>query len=127
MSEAYGVVKRWAEAFNEGQAAAIAALYVPDATIWGTLAQNLATSPADVRSYFFDAVRAGLKVKLGPHVLSPISETCAIDAGHYEFTRTVDGQTVIFPARYSFVLVTQGGAWMIVHQHSSIQPKPLAG
>jgi hypothetical protein len=100
MSEAYAVVQRWAEAFNEGHAAAIAALYVPDATVWGTLAQNPATSPADIKSYFFQAARSGLKVKLGTHILSPISETCAIDAGHYEFTRTADGQRAIFPARY---------------------------
>jgi uncharacterized protein (TIGR02246 family) len=127
MSEAYNVVKRWAEAFNEGRAAAIAALYVPDATIWGTLAQNLAASPTDIQTYFSEATRAGLKVKLGPHVLSPISETCAIDAGHYEFTRPADGATAIFPARYSFVLLKQKEAWMVAHQHSSIAPKPAAG
>jgi hypothetical protein len=124
MSEAYIAVKRWAEAFNEGEVAAIAALYVPNATIWGTLAQNLATAPTDIRSYFSEATRSGLKVKLGPHVLSPISETCTIDAGHYDFTRPAEGATAIFPARYSFVLVKQNAAWMIAHQHSSIQPKP---
>jgi hypothetical protein len=56
-------------------------------------------------------------------VLSPISETCVIDAGHCEFTRGPAGQT--FPARYSFFLVKQNGKWMIAHQHSSIMPKPI--
>jgi hypothetical protein len=72
-----------------------------------------------------EAARAGLRVRLQPHVLSPTSETCAIDAGHYEFTRTADGQT--FPARYSFVLVKLNGAWMIAHQRSSFLPKPIGG
>jgi hypothetical protein len=85
---------------NEGDADALAALYAPDATLWGTLGQYLTTSPADIRTYFAEAARAGLRVKLGPHVLSPISETCVIDAGHCEFTRGPAGQT--FPARYSF-------------------------
>jgi uncharacterized protein (TIGR02246 family) len=127
MSDAYDVVKKWAEAFNAGDAAATAALYAQDATIWGTQAQYLTTSPADIRTYFVEAARAGLKVKLGPHVLSPVSETCAVNAGHYEFSRTVDGQTANFPARYSFMLTKQDGAWMIAHQHSSILPKPAGG
>jgi uncharacterized protein (TIGR02246 family) len=125
MSEAYTIVERWAEAFNDGEAAAVAALYAPEATVWGTLAQQLTTAPADIRTYFLDAARAGLRVKLGPHVLSPISETCAVDAGHYDFTRTTDGQT--FPGRYSFFLVKQGGKWTIAHQHSSFLPKPAGG
>jgi uncharacterized protein (TIGR02246 family) len=124
MNDAHGVVERWAKAFNEGDAAAVAALYTPDATIWGTLAPHLTTRPADIRTYFNEAARAGLKVRLQPHVLSPISKTCVIDAGHYEFTRTADGKTAIFPARYSFVLVEHDGAWMIAHQHSSFMPAP---
>jgi len=86
---------------------------------------SFTTSPADVRKYFFEAAQSGLRVKLGPHVLSPMSETCAIAAGHYEFTRTADGQK--FPARYSFFLVKQNGEWMIAHQHSSLVPKPVGG
>ena len=101
MNEAYAILERWGQAFNTGNADAVASLYAPGATIWGTLAQHLTTSPADIRTYFFEAAQSGLRVKLGPHVLSPISETCAIDAGHYEFTRTADGQK--FPARYSFI------------------------
>jgi uncharacterized protein (TIGR02246 family) len=125
MTEAYAVVERWAQTFNEGDADATAALYAPGATIWGTLGQYLTTSPAGIRTYFVEAARAGLKVRLQAHVLSSTSETCAIDAGHYEFTRTADGQT--FPARYSFVLVKLNGAWMIAHQHSSLLPKPIGG
>ena len=127
MNEAYVIVERWPQFFNQGDADAIAGLYAPGATIWGTLAQRLTTSPEDIRSYFIEAAGAGLKVKLGEHVSSPISETCAIDAGHYEFSRNVDGQTAVFPARYSFVLVKQNGAWLIAHQHSSILPKPAGG
>ena len=96
MNEASAVLERWGQAFNTGDADAVASLYAPGATIWGTLAQYLTTSPADIRTYFFEAARSRLRVELGSHVLSPISETCAIAAGHYEFTRTADGQK--FPA-----------------------------
>jgi|SRR4030088_2633244 uncharacterized protein (TIGR02246 family) len=127
MAEAYEIVKRWAEIFNAGEPDAVAALYAPDATIWGTLGQKLTTKPADIRTYFIEAARAGLKVKLGEHVSSLISETSAVDAGDYEFARATGGQTALFPARYSFVLVKQNGAWMIAHQHSSFLPKPIGG
>ena len=127
MNEAYAIVQRWAETFNAGEPDAVAALYAPDATIWGTLAQFLTTNPADIRAYFVEAARSGLRVELRPHVLSPISQTCAIVAGHYDFTRTADGKATTFPARYSFVLVKQNGAWMIAHQHSSFLPKPIGG
>jgi len=32
-----------------------------------------------------------------------------------------------FPARYSFVLAKQNGAWTIAHQHSSFMLKPAGG
>jgi uncharacterized protein (TIGR02246 family) len=127
MNEASVIVERWGQFFNEGNADALAGLYAPGATIWGTLAQSLTTSAEDIRSYFVEAARAGLRVKLGEHVASEISETCAVDAGQYEFSRNADGQTMSFPARYSFVLVKQNGAWMIAHQHSSMLPKPAGG
>jgi hypothetical protein len=58
MTEAYAVVERWGETFNEGDADAVARLYAPAATIWGTLGQHLTTSPADIRTYFIEAARA---------------------------------------------------------------------
>lgn len=127
MDEAYGAVKRWAETFNAGDAEATAALYAAGAVLWGTLGLRLTTSRADITTYFAEAARAGLTVKLGEHTLSQISQACAIDAGHYEFTRVTGGPTATFPARYSFVLVMQDGTWMIAHQHSSMLPKPLGG
>jgi uncharacterized protein (TIGR02246 family) len=127
MKDPYAVVQRWGQSFNEGDADAVAGLYAPGATIWGTLGQKLTTSAPDIRTYFSDAARAGLKVKLGEHVATLISETCVIDTGNYEFSRAVDGKTTSFPARYSFVLVKQDDTWTIAHQHSSLLPKPIGG
>lgn len=127
MDDAYAIVQRWEAALNVGDADAVAALYAPSATIWGTLAQDLATTITDITSYFHQATRTGLKVKLGRHVLLPVAEVGMIDAGHYEFSRAADRQISTFPARYSFVLMKQNGAWMIAHQHSSFLPKPAGG
>ena len=124
MQELHAVVEQWAQKFNEGNAEATARLYSRGSTIWGTLAQRLITSGEEIKSYFMGAARAGFRVKLGEHVSSPISETSAIDAGHYEFSRTTHGEVSIFPARYTFLLVKQNDVWLIAHQHSSILPKP---
>src|SRR6202030_1379044 len=75
MNEAYAVVQRWAETFNAGEPNAVADLYAPDATVWGTLGQKLTSGLTDITSYFAEAARAGLKVKLGEHVLSAMSQT----------------------------------------------------
>jgi uncharacterized protein (TIGR02246 family) len=125
MEQAYSVVEDWARAFNQGASGAVAALYAPGATVWGTLAKALTTSPPAIEAYFTEAARAGMRVTLGEHVSSRLSDVCVIDAGHYELTRTADGQTTNFAARYSFVLEKRDGAWMIAHHHSSTQPKPL--
>jgi uncharacterized protein (TIGR02246 family) len=127
MRELHAVVERWGQSFNEGDTEALARLYAPGATIWGTLAGTLTTSVEGIRRYFTDAARAGLRVRLGEHLSSLISETAAIDAGQYEFSRNADGQVSIFPARYSFLLVKHDGTWMIAHQHSSMLPKPAGG
>jgi len=125
MSEAYSVLERWAETFNAGDVAAIAALYAPEATIWGTLGQVITTQPDEIRSYFDSAFRAGLKVKLQPFVIHAFGEDGVIVAGHYEFSRIADSEATTFPARYSFVLGKVDGAWLIAHQHSSLVPQPI--
>jgi uncharacterized protein (TIGR02246 family) len=125
MAEAYATLERWGQGFNAGDARAVAALYTPDAVIWGTLARTLTTTPPDIEAYFIEAARAGLKTTLGQHVSSRISDACVVVAGHYDFTRTTGGQVAVIPARYSFVLVRQDGQWMIAHHHSSILPKPI--
>jgi uncharacterized protein (TIGR02246 family) len=127
MDDAYAIVKRWEQAFNEGDADRVAELYAPSAAIWGTLAQYLATSATEIQDYFRDAARAGLRVKLGAYVMLPIAEDGMVVSGHYTLSRPADGQDVAFPARYSFVLVNQTGGWTILHQHSSFMPNEKGG
>jgi len=126
VDDPYAIVKHWEAAFNAGDADAVTALYAPSATLWGTLAQEVTASTADIRSYFQQATRSGLKVRLGAHLLRLVGGSDAVDCGHYEFSRAVDGQTMFLPARYSFVLTRQNDAWAIAHQHSSFMPKPVA-
>jgi uncharacterized protein (TIGR02246 family) len=122
MDDPYDMIRRWEHAFNQGDGRDVAALYAPDAILWGTLAPTLIASPQAIHAYFVDAAAAGLTVRLGEHASTLLSETCAVDAGHYEFSRTKDGAVSLLPARYSIVLARTGGSWVIAHHHSSILP-----
>jgi hypothetical protein len=124
MQELHAVVERWAQKFNDGNAEAIARLHSRGSTIWGTPAQRLITSDEEIKGYFAGAARAGLRVKLGEHVSSLISETSAIDTGYCEFSRTAHGQASIFPARYTFLPVKQNSAWLLPISIHSMLPKP---
>jgi uncharacterized protein (TIGR02246 family) len=125
MDDAYAVVERWAESFNAGDVGAIAALYAPDATIWGTLGQVITTQPDEIRSYYDSAFRAGLKVTLQPFVIHALGDDAVIVAGHCEFSRIADAEAATFPARYSFVLGRADDGWLIAHHHSSLVPTPM--
>ena len=38
MNDPYDIIRRWERAFNAGDSGVLAALYAPDAVLWGTLA-----------------------------------------------------------------------------------------
>ena len=113
------VVQAWAAAFNECSAEKLAALYDPQATLWGTNSASLTTSAEGVRAYFDRACSAAppITVAVG-QVVSRTHGSVGTISGTYEFVR---GGTV-FPSRYSFALISSGGGWRIVQHHSSPLP-----
>ena len=73
---------------------------------------------------FQTAAAAKLRVKLGDHSAVAISPDAVAIAGFYDFLRPgPDGQPVVVPARFSFVIVKKDGLWRVAHHHSSLRPK----
>lgn len=122
MPKAYATIEQWAHHFNAGNSAAVAGLYAPDAMLWGTLAREMTTSPEAIGAYFAEAARLGLTARLGAYAQRDLAETATMIAGSYDLFRTYDGKAILFPARYSFVLVRRGTDWRITHHHSSLRP-----
>ena len=84
----------------------------------------MTSKPDDLRAYFRAAAAAKLQVKLGDHSAVALAEDAVAIAGFYDFSRpTADGQPVVVPARFSFVMVKKDGIWKIAHHHSSVRPK----
>jgi hypothetical protein len=85
----------------------------------------LASKPDDLRAYFKPAVAAKFQVKLGDHSALVLSNDAVAIVGFYDLSRPgADGQPIVIPARFSFVLVKKGDLWQIAHLHSSLKPKP---
>ena len=108
----------WADAFNSRQTARIAALYDPEAVLWGTSSKKMATTPAEIAEYFNNASKVpSLKVAISDQKVRTYGDI-AISTGAYTFS---------FPkgelaARFTFVFYNREGKWLIVEHHSSRVP-----
>jgi hypothetical protein len=117
--DAYAGVERWSEAFNSGDVEQIVRMYTNDALVFGTLSPGMTSKPDDLRAYFKAAAAAKLQVKLGDHSAVALAEDAVAIAGFYDFSRpAADGQPVVVPARFSFVMAKKDGIWKIVRPKS---------
>jgi uncharacterized protein (TIGR02246 family) len=122
--DAYAGVERWSAAFNSGDVEQIVRVYTDDALVLGTLSPGMISKPDDLRAYFKAAAAAKLQVKLGDHSAVALAKGAVAIAGFYDFSRpAADGQPVVVPARFSFVIVKKDGIWKIAHHQSSVRPK----
>jgi len=122
--DAYAGVERWSEAFNSGDVEQIVRMYTNDALVLGTLSPGMTSTPDDLRAYFKAAAAAKLQVKLGDHSAVAVADDAVAIAGFYDFSRpAADGQPVVIPARFSFVMVKKDDLWKVAHHHSSVRPK----
>jgi hypothetical protein len=111
----------WAAALGQDQPDKVLQLYSDDAVLWGTLSPTVRADRSALRDYFVTAFRVlpGLKVAFGDQLIRVYGNT-AINTGYYTFTYVKDGETKVFPARYSFTYVTTAGIGSL----STIIPRP---
>lgn len=126
-SEAAVATQAWAAAFNSCNAAGAAALYQPDAVLWGTFAPAIISGRAGVQRYFERVCSADPppKVSFGEQLLRVYGDT-AINSGTYAFSFVVQGQPRSALARFSFTYRKVDGQWLIADHHSSALPAPPA-
>ena len=123
-AEAMSVVQRWAKAFNESDVDAIAGLYAPDASFFGTGSKTLVTTPDGIRSYFTTGLQRDKPrgAELLDHTVEVISDDVVIVTGLDRVSGTKDGQVYHADGRVTFVLERRAGTWQIVHFHRSALP-----
>ncbi len=123
--DAEAALQAWASAYGARDGDKSAALYAPDARLWGTLSAKQTIGREGVREYFHSgAQRVQTRtVNIGEHA-TRVYGNMAVSSGAYEFRQTMpDGSPRTIPARFSITFVNQGGQWLIVDHHSSRLPE----
>lgn len=101
----------------------VAQHYWHDALLLPTLSNTPRNTPAMVREYFVQFLEQHPRGRIDSHTLH-LGCNLVIDMGTYTFA-LLDGagRTSEVPARYTFVYAHRGGAWKILHHHSSAMPE----
>jgi uncharacterized protein (TIGR02246 family) len=114
----------WARAYATLDGEQSAAVYAPDARLWGTVSRTQTVGRDAIRDYFNNG-RQNLRsrtVTIGDHAIQ-LFGSAAVASGHYEFQNTrADGTSVVRAARFSMTIVNQSGRWLIANHHSSTLP-----
>ncbi|CAM9215285.1 unnamed protein product [Ectocarpus sp. 8 AP-2014] len=105
-----------------------AALYAPDAVLWGTVSEEVRETPEQIYDYFDFFARLP-KLRLVEYTPAPVRVygQFAVEAGTYTFAwQGDDGKTIEKRARFSFTFRRDKPGspqpWTIVEHHSSSMP-----
>ena len=116
-------IQEWMDTVCLNDSNGIARLYKEDAVLLGTLDKSVRKGRGLVKEYF------DFFVKLKPcgKITELVEEDyengrfCVVN-GTYDFNLIENGEQVVAPARFTFVLERIGTKWMIQSHHSSKQP-----
>jgi uncharacterized protein (TIGR02246 family) len=121
------VTQEWAKAFAEHNVEKIVAFYAKDATVWGTNALELRTTPEELRAFFQSTFRIpNVAISFDSQTIRVFGNV-AVVAGNYTFKAGSGDQEQSTLARYSFTFLQDGARWLIIDHHSSPMPIPRTG
>ena len=116
-------VEDWMKTICSNNVEAIVSMYKEEAVLLGTLDGKLRKGSDEIKEYFV------FFVKLQPcGKITSITEEdfghrrIAVANGTYDFELTENGEKVVAPARFTFVLERAGTKWKIHSHHSSKLP-----
>ena len=116
-------IEEWMETICSNNVENIVSLYQEEAVLLGTLDGKLRRGYGEIKEYF------DFFVKLQP--CGTITSIVEDDFGHrrmgvangtYDFDLTENGEKIVAPARFTFVLERTGTKWKIHTHHSSKLP-----
>lgn len=125
--QAIDVLVQWANYVNAGDIDAVVNIFAEDAILLPTFSSKILSNTQDIRAYFsMLASRPGARVEIDESTIvatDTFEDTVSI-AGKYTFHFDKEGQSVAYPARFTFVIVLNTER-PISHQHSSELPVDL--
>jgi uncharacterized protein (TIGR02246 family) len=122
-------VARWFDQWNLSLASLsperVAQRYWQDAVLLPTLSNTPRTSTAMLKEYFQHFLDKHPRGRIDTRTIQ-LGCNLAVDMGTYTFALMNDqGHTSEVAGRYTFVYQQRGGAWKILHHHSSAMPEPV--
>jgi hypothetical protein len=127
-ASARDVVYTWMNALNAGRIEEVLGLYAEDAVLLPTFSPHTLHTAAGRRGYFEQLVgRPGFSVSLHERTLrvQGLGAGVEVASGIYRFHVEIDGEPLVFEARFSF-LVELGAPHPVRHHHSSQIPRTLS-
>jgi len=116
------VALKWAQALQSRFPENVVGLYHPDASLWGTLAQEVRHGHPAIFEYFFRFLqKEDLKCEFTDGIIR-VHNDFAFYSGSYIFTWKAADKTINVPARFSFVYKKENDQWLIMEHHSSLFP-----
>ena len=116
-------IDEWMKTVCSNNVNAIISLYKEDAVLLGTLDKKVRKGRDQIKGYFDFFVKLKPCGKITEIVVEDYgSGRFAVANGTYDFDLIEDGEKVVAPARFTFVLERVGINWKIQSHHSSKQP-----
>ena len=105
--------KSFVEAFNKGDAAAVAQMYAADAKILPPN-EKIVEGRANIQAFWQGAIGAGLKMtSLTPTTMTPAGNLL-VETGKYVMTIPAGGATITDEGKYVVVWRREGRNWKII-------------
>lgn len=104
--------KQFTEAFNKGDAAAVANLYTTDARMLPPNSE-IVEGRANIQKFWQDAISAGMKLGSLETLHVETQGNIAVEIGHYTTTIAAGGTTITDKGKYVVVWKREGGSWKL--------------
>ncbi|MCY0854159.1 nuclear transport factor 2 family protein [Cupriavidus sp. D39] len=105
----------------------LAALFAPDAMVYGTSSVEVITTPDASIKYFAGALsgaRGETKATPFGRTALQLSDSVVVISGKWQSERTLNGKMMTAgPSRLTVVMQKRGEKWLIVQFHSSATPQ----
>lgn len=121
------VVEKWMQAVNQGDVEGLISLYDASAVLIPTFSNRLLNTPDKLRDYFEKlGSREGLSIDLHERTLQiqEMNDDMSVASGIYTWHFEIDGEPLVFEARFSYV-IDLSKPNPILHHHSSQIPRML--
>ncbi len=114
-------VEEWMETICSNNVENIVSLYKEDAVLLGTLDKKVRKGRDQIKEYFDFFIKLKPCGRITELVDEAYGSVCVAN-GTYDFDLIENGESIVAPARFTFVLERAGTKWMIQSHHSSKQP-----